>query len=343
MKKELSRILITAVFLSLACLPNLVFAEFQYTQLENIPGFPNISSSDFPNYVVNIFKFGIWIAGISAMLMIMIGGYMYITSAGNNANMEKAKKFITDAVIGLILALFSWLLLYTINPELTQINRLQGTADIEEIKKIGSGIKIKDSTKDLADFSVEGGKDISDQVKKYGDPRDDEDNEEKLEESDSWYFKQSDPAWAGKEIDSSNLYMGGYGCAITSLAMVLKKHGVDIDPGELVDDGSYTTDGYINWPTSWEGVKLSSSLEHAPVSIPNSKTDKEIANGNPVIVCIKALNGKTHYVVIIGKDDKGYLVNDPALGAGLYLDVSEAKMASLFKSSVHIDQVIIYK
>ncbi len=42
-------------------------------------------------------------AGICAMLMIIIGGFMYSTSAGNNASMEKAKSVIADALIGLLL------------------------------------------------------------------------------------------------------------------------------------------------------------------------------------------------------------------------------------------------
>lgn len=94
-------------------------ANMTYTPMEEIPGFGK--PEDFPGYVIAVFKFGIWTAGISAMLMIMVGGYMYMTSAGNNASMEKAKGIITDAIIGLILALFSWLLLYTINPELVSI------------------------------------------------------------------------------------------------------------------------------------------------------------------------------------------------------------------------------
>jgi hypothetical protein len=49
---------------------------------------------------------------------------MYITSAGNNTQMGKAKGIITDALVGVILALVSYVLLFTINPELLKINRL---------------------------------------------------------------------------------------------------------------------------------------------------------------------------------------------------------------------------
>jgi len=101
--------------------------SFVYTPMENIPGFEK--TSNFFSYVSNVYKFGIWTIGIAAMLMIMIGGYVYLTSAGNTAQTEKAKNIITDAFIGLILALVSWLLLYTINPDLVSFSSLKSAID----------------------------------------------------------------------------------------------------------------------------------------------------------------------------------------------------------------------
>jgi len=94
-----------------------------YTPMEEIPGFGK--PTDFPEYLMAVYKFGLWIVGLSAMLMILIGGYMYLTSAGNNAAMGTAKKIITDAIAGLILALVSWILLYAINPDLTIFKAIQ--------------------------------------------------------------------------------------------------------------------------------------------------------------------------------------------------------------------------
>ena len=101
-------------------------AAFTYTPLEKIPGSESSTSdvTDFYAYLSAIYKFGIWAIGIAALLMITIGGYMYITSAGNNTSMEKAKGVITDAIVGLVLALTAYLLLYIINPDLVKIQRL---------------------------------------------------------------------------------------------------------------------------------------------------------------------------------------------------------------------------
>lgn len=96
-------------------------SAFNYTPMEKIPGFENQTNGDFYTYIALVYKFGIWAVGIAALLMISIGGFMYVTSAGNNSSMEKAKGVITDAIIGLILALTSYLLLYIINPDLVRI------------------------------------------------------------------------------------------------------------------------------------------------------------------------------------------------------------------------------
>jgi hypothetical protein len=117
--------LVTFTFsLSVLFLPLLpaLAGTFVYEPMQPIPGSPQ--SSNFCEYVQAVYKFGIWTVGIAAMFMIMFGGYTYLLSAGNNAGMDKAKGFITDAIIGLILALTAYLILYIINPDLLEIRQL---------------------------------------------------------------------------------------------------------------------------------------------------------------------------------------------------------------------------
>ena len=101
------------------------WASFTYTPMEKIPGFS--TGTNFCTYITAVYNFGLWTIGICAMFMIMIGGYMYIMSAGNNASMGKAKGVIFDAVIGLMLALVAYLILFVINPDLVQIKSICGT------------------------------------------------------------------------------------------------------------------------------------------------------------------------------------------------------------------------
>jgi hypothetical protein len=95
-------------------------AKYNYTLMESIPGFSD--TADFPTYILNIYKFGIWTVGIAALLMITIGGFMYMTSAGNTASAGTAKKIITDALLGLGMALLAYTVLYIINPDLVNVN-----------------------------------------------------------------------------------------------------------------------------------------------------------------------------------------------------------------------------
>jgi hypothetical protein len=116
----------------LICLPKFSYAvtdtkNFIYTPMEEIPGFSRPAS--YEAYILAVYKFGLWTVGISAMLMISIGAFMYITSAGNTSTTGKAKEIIFDAIAGVILALTSYVLLYTINPNLLDIKGVNQMID----------------------------------------------------------------------------------------------------------------------------------------------------------------------------------------------------------------------
>lgn len=57
--------------------------------------------------IMNIIEMILQLVGYAAVVMLIIGGFQYITSAGDSGNMSNAKKTILNAVIGLIISLFS--------------------------------------------------------------------------------------------------------------------------------------------------------------------------------------------------------------------------------------------
>ena len=123
---------IKIIFLTLAFflfltppLAKIIAQELNYTPMEAIPGIDPSNSCDFYFYVVATYNFCLAFVGVAAMVMIIIGGFMYTTSAGNNASMGKAKEVITDAIIGLALALLGYLLLYIINPDLVSVSKMR--------------------------------------------------------------------------------------------------------------------------------------------------------------------------------------------------------------------------
>jgi len=97
-------------------------ADQGYALLEPLPGTETApgTSVGLSGYLEAVFAFGISLAGIFAVLMIVIGGIEYITAYGNPGRAETAKNRIWQALIGLLLVVSAWLILYTINPDLTK-------------------------------------------------------------------------------------------------------------------------------------------------------------------------------------------------------------------------------
>ena len=77
------------------------------------------SPTDPPEKIfAGLFNFLLGFVGIGALVMIVIEGIKYMTSGGDQSKIGDAKRRIWNAVWGLILALISYILLQTINPDL---------------------------------------------------------------------------------------------------------------------------------------------------------------------------------------------------------------------------------
>ncbi|MCR4324717.1 MAG: pilin [Candidatus Curtissbacteria bacterium] len=53
-------------------------------------------------------------AGIAFFVMLIVGGFKYITSGGDPKNVGQAQSILTYAVIGIVLVVASWLILQLI-------------------------------------------------------------------------------------------------------------------------------------------------------------------------------------------------------------------------------------
>lgn len=74
------------------------------------------SSQGDKNPVVEVINQGIrilgWVVGVTSVLLIMIGGFNYITSAGNPEKTASAKKRIIYALVGLVIAALAWVIVH---------------------------------------------------------------------------------------------------------------------------------------------------------------------------------------------------------------------------------------
>lgn len=66
--------------------------------------------------VVNILS---WIIGVAAVIMILVGGFRYITSGGDSNGVSSAKNTILYAVVGLVVAVFAQALVQFVLREAT--------------------------------------------------------------------------------------------------------------------------------------------------------------------------------------------------------------------------------
>lgn len=67
-----------------------------------------LSNTDPRTIASNIIKIALSFLGILAVIIILIGGFKWMTAAGNEDGIADAKKILIAGVIGLVIILASW-------------------------------------------------------------------------------------------------------------------------------------------------------------------------------------------------------------------------------------------
>ena len=109
--------LLTVIGISLS---SAVFA-LQTTWPSSPTGIQLTDNSDLTDLVQYLYEWGITLGGLAVFIALIIAGVQYLGSVGDPGAMREAKGRIISAGIGLALLLGSWLILNTINPELTTL------------------------------------------------------------------------------------------------------------------------------------------------------------------------------------------------------------------------------
>lgn len=305
--------------LTFLLLPQLAFAVEAKLQIP-IPGFQvseqiartdpetGLLASDLlPQYISAIYSYLVGFASLFATALIMYGGMKWIFAGGDSGKISKAKEVIQHAVIGLVLALGSYLVLYTLNPALVDFNALQLTK-VERVL-----VNVDEAQATIGESGVGTG--------------------------DVPYFGQYDSEWAQiKPGDSEWPFSvpGGQtcttiiqrGCGTTSLAMVLKSYGFDTDPLETAKWGLGCTGGWQPRLTLENLSKRWADMKGEIIYKNNiNKVFDILRAGEPVIYNCAPCSGyltdgsiqprpyRGHYMVLTAIDDQGrILVNDPGRG-----------------------------
>jgi len=93
---------------TLAVLALPLAAHAQFTIDTGIGDTLSLGTADLQETVINIVQWILGLLSLVAVIMIIIGGVNWMTAGGNEEKVEKAKKIISAAVIGLIIVLLAW-------------------------------------------------------------------------------------------------------------------------------------------------------------------------------------------------------------------------------------------
>ena len=95
-------------------------AAIEFTPQVEIPGGPTgtVQGDTIAKYIKAIYQYGIAVVGILAAIVLMFGGLLWLTAGGNTGQVSEAKEWIKSSLLGLILAMLSYTILLTVNPDL---------------------------------------------------------------------------------------------------------------------------------------------------------------------------------------------------------------------------------
>ena len=78
------------------------------------------------SYINQLFKIALSVGAMLAVLRLVYAGYIYMVSGvGNFASQGKAKEIIGSVVLGMLLLLGIYLILFQINPDIVKLNITQ--------------------------------------------------------------------------------------------------------------------------------------------------------------------------------------------------------------------------
>lgn len=106
-------------------IPNSEFGADEEVAVGKVnPDTGKMESDLLGRYMLAIINYALAAVAILATVVLMGGGLLWLTSRGDSGQVSKAKGLIGGSLTGMILLLCSWIILNTINPELTKFQSI---------------------------------------------------------------------------------------------------------------------------------------------------------------------------------------------------------------------------
>ncbi len=83
------------------------------------------SNNWLAEYIQALYQYGISVIAILAVITLMIAGVIWLTAAGNQQRIGEAKKWIGGSLMGVLIALTSYVVLNMVNPALTELSPIK--------------------------------------------------------------------------------------------------------------------------------------------------------------------------------------------------------------------------
>jgi len=114
MKPTQKILALTLLLVCLLILPLSAKAAFQFDPGNSIADALKLPTRDAESTVIATVQYFLALLGLISVIMILYGGFRYLTSAGNEETITKSKTVIKAAVVGLAIILLSEALMITV-------------------------------------------------------------------------------------------------------------------------------------------------------------------------------------------------------------------------------------
>lgn len=99
--------------------PQVTVGDFEQGSLIKVDGL------SLAKYIKAFYRYAIGIVGILATVVMMFGGFRWLTAGGDAGQIGDAKEWIKASITGLVIALSSFLILDTVNPDLVRLTEIK--------------------------------------------------------------------------------------------------------------------------------------------------------------------------------------------------------------------------
>ncbi|MBH41189.1 MAG: hypothetical protein CL685_00565 [Candidatus Magasanikbacteria bacterium] len=108
-----------------------VAAQVDVFGMDSIHGTTALGKADLQTTIARIINVALSLLGIVAVVIILLGGFKWMTAAGNDDKVEEAKKLILAGIIGLAIVMSAWAIARFVLIQLGQATDVTGATAYE--------------------------------------------------------------------------------------------------------------------------------------------------------------------------------------------------------------------